>query len=93
MAVDWVGFGYAALVSAGGIIGYVKAGRLASSAMIGPFISKPSQWRLDDTVIIDNRSIDQHSPPATVPSFPSASHQALVTTISTSRTAVLSTSN
>ncbi|KAK2895936.1 hypothetical protein Q8A73_015424 [Channa argus] len=30
MAVDWVGFGYAALVSAGGIIGYVKAGSIIS---------------------------------------------------------------
>ncbi|XP_031149582.1 transmembrane protein 14C-like isoform X1 [Sander lucioperca] len=32
MAVDWVGFSYAALVSAGGIIGYVKAGSVASLA-------------------------------------------------------------
>lgn len=27
MAVDWIGFSYAVLVSTGGIIGYVKAGR------------------------------------------------------------------
>lgn len=27
MAVDWIGFSYAALVSAGGVVGYVKAGR------------------------------------------------------------------
>ncbi|KAF1383575.1 hypothetical protein PFLUV_G00133290 [Perca fluviatilis] len=32
MAVDWVGFSYAALVSAGGILGYVKAGSVASLA-------------------------------------------------------------
>ncbi|XP_037642237.1 transmembrane protein 14C-like [Sebastes umbrosus] len=32
MAVDWVGFGYAVLVSAGGIIGYVKAGSVTSLA-------------------------------------------------------------
>ncbi|KAK9538794.1 hypothetical protein VZT92_003943 [Zoarces viviparus] len=32
MAVDWIGFSYAALVSAGGIIGYVKAGSVPSLA-------------------------------------------------------------
>ncbi|XP_034744013.1 transmembrane protein 14C-like [Etheostoma cragini] len=32
MAVDWLGFSYAALVSAGGIMGYVKAGSAASLA-------------------------------------------------------------
>ncbi|XP_040000181.1 transmembrane protein 14C-like isoform X2 [Xiphias gladius] len=32
MAVDWVGFGYSALVSAGGIMGYVKAGSVTSLA-------------------------------------------------------------
>ncbi|XP_029310160.1 transmembrane protein 14C-like [Cottoperca gobio] len=32
MAVDWIGFSYAALVSAGGLIGYVKAGSVASLA-------------------------------------------------------------
>uniref|UniRef100_A0A3Q3XMS5 Transmembrane protein 14Cb n=1 Tax=Mola mola TaxID=94237 RepID=A0A3Q3XMS5_MOLML len=32
MAVDWVGFGYAVLVSAGGVLGYVKAVYLASSS-------------------------------------------------------------
>lgn len=26
MSVDWVGYGYAALVASGGAIGYVKAG-------------------------------------------------------------------
>lgn len=26
MSVDWVGYGYAALVASGGVIGYVKAG-------------------------------------------------------------------
>lgn len=26
MAVDWAGYGYAALVTSGGVIGYVKAG-------------------------------------------------------------------
>ena len=26
MAVDWIGFGYAALVTSGGFIGYAKAG-------------------------------------------------------------------
>lgn len=26
MTVDWVGYGYAALVASGGVIGYVKAG-------------------------------------------------------------------
>ncbi|XP_034039954.1 transmembrane protein 14C-like [Thalassophryne amazonica] len=30
MAVDWIGFSYAALVSAGGVMGYVKAGSVAS---------------------------------------------------------------
>lgn len=28
MEYDWVGFGYAALVASGGIIGYARAGRL-----------------------------------------------------------------
>ncbi|XP_068557694.1 transmembrane protein 14C-like [Cebidichthys violaceus] len=32
MAVDWIGFSYAVLVSAGGIIGYVKAGSVTSLA-------------------------------------------------------------
>ncbi|XP_049454545.1 transmembrane protein 14C-like [Epinephelus fuscoguttatus] len=32
MAVDWIGFTYAALVSAGGIMGYVKAGSVTSLA-------------------------------------------------------------
>ncbi|CAL9697848.1 unnamed protein product [Knipowitschia caucasica] len=30
MSVDWVGYGYAALVAAGGIVGYVKAGSVPS---------------------------------------------------------------
>ncbi|KAL3055518.1 hypothetical protein OYC64_018232 [Pagothenia borchgrevinki] len=30
MAVDWIGFIYAALVTTGGLIGYFKAGSLAS---------------------------------------------------------------
>ncbi|XP_010752180.1 transmembrane protein 14C [Larimichthys crocea] len=30
MSVDWVGFSYAALVSAGGIMGYLKAGSSTS---------------------------------------------------------------
>ncbi|XP_006634531.1 transmembrane protein 14C [Lepisosteus oculatus] len=32
MSVDWIGFGYAALVTSGGIIGYVKAGSVPSLA-------------------------------------------------------------
>ncbi|XP_041805461.1 transmembrane protein 14C-like [Chelmon rostratus] len=32
MAVDWIGFSYAALVSAGGVMGYVKAGSITSLA-------------------------------------------------------------
>ncbi|XP_063181965.1 transmembrane protein 14C-like [Chroicocephalus ridibundus] len=32
MAVDWLGFGYAALVASGGIIGYAKAGSVPSLA-------------------------------------------------------------
>ncbi|KAM7379653.1 hypothetical protein PAMP_005194 [Pampus punctatissimus] len=30
MAVDWIGFSYAALVAVGGIVGYVKAGSITS---------------------------------------------------------------
>ncbi|XP_029971345.1 transmembrane protein 14C-like [Salarias fasciatus] len=30
MSVDWLGFGYALLVSAGGVVGYVKAGSVTS---------------------------------------------------------------
>ncbi|KAM7390657.1 hypothetical protein PAMA_008714 [Pampus argenteus] len=33
MSVDWVGYGYAALVASGGVIGYVKAS--ASGALAG----------------------------------------------------------
>ncbi|XP_021241830.1 transmembrane protein 14C-like isoform X1 [Numida meleagris] len=32
MAVDWIGFGYAALVTSGGLIGYAKAGSVPSLA-------------------------------------------------------------
>ncbi|KAJ6664503.1 hypothetical protein lerEdw1_007160 [Lerista edwardsae] len=32
MSVDWVGYGYAALVTSGGIVGYVKAGSVPSLA-------------------------------------------------------------
>ncbi|XP_019968158.1 transmembrane protein 14C-like [Paralichthys olivaceus] len=32
MALDWIGFSYAVLVSAGGIIGFVKAGSVTSLA-------------------------------------------------------------
>ncbi|XP_060705994.1 transmembrane protein 14C-like [Hemiscyllium ocellatum] len=32
MAVDWLGFGYAALVASGGVIGYIKAGSVPSLA-------------------------------------------------------------
>uniref|UniRef100_A0A3Q3BLK8 Transmembrane protein 14C n=1 Tax=Kryptolebias marmoratus TaxID=37003 RepID=A0A3Q3BLK8_KRYMA len=45
---DWVGFGYALLVSAGGVIGYLKAGSLTSlvsgllfglSAAVGAYLA------------------------------------------------------
>ncbi|KAM9024742.1 transmembrane protein 14C-like [Ara ararauna] len=32
MEYDWVGFGYAALVAAGGVVGYAKAGSVPSLA-------------------------------------------------------------
>ncbi|XP_036416531.1 transmembrane protein 14C isoform X2 [Colossoma macropomum] len=32
MAVDWAGYGYAALVASGGVLGYVKAGSAPSLA-------------------------------------------------------------
>ncbi|KAM4605751.1 transmembrane protein 14C-like [Polymixia lowei] len=32
MAIDWIGFSYAALVSSGGIVGFFKAGSVASLA-------------------------------------------------------------
>ncbi|XP_039982258.1 transmembrane protein 14C [Xiphias gladius] len=32
MSVDWIGYGYAALVASGGVIGYVKAGSVPSLA-------------------------------------------------------------
>ncbi|XP_053106277.1 transmembrane protein 14C-like [Hemicordylus capensis] len=32
MSVDWVGYGYAALVASGGIVGYAKAGSVPSLA-------------------------------------------------------------
>ncbi|XP_072139834.1 transmembrane protein 14C [Mobula birostris] len=32
MAVDWLGFGYAALVASGGVLGYVRAGSVPSLA-------------------------------------------------------------
>ena len=28
MAIDWIGFGYAALVVSGGVVGFIKAGKL-----------------------------------------------------------------
>ncbi|KAA8580901.1 transmembrane protein 14C [Etheostoma spectabile] len=38
MSVDWLGYGYAALIASGGVIGYVKAGSvpsLAAGALFG----------------------------------------------------------
>ncbi|XP_049912838.1 transmembrane protein 14C isoform X2 [Epinephelus moara] len=38
MSVDWVGYGYAALIASGGVVGYVKAGSvpsLAAGALFG----------------------------------------------------------
>ncbi len=35
MSVDWVGYGYAALVASGGVIGYVKAGMCGSRCESG----------------------------------------------------------
>ncbi|XP_026148020.1 transmembrane protein 14C isoform X2 [Mastacembelus armatus] len=32
MSVDWLGYGYAALIASGGVIGYVKAGSVPSLA-------------------------------------------------------------
>nr|XP_033790575.1 transmembrane protein 14C-like isoform X2 [Geotrypetes seraphini] len=32
MSLDWIGFGYAALVASGGVVGYVKAGSVPSLA-------------------------------------------------------------
>nr|XP_020470977.1 transmembrane protein 14C-like isoform X1 [Monopterus albus] len=32
MSVDWVGYGYAALIASGGVVGYVKAGSVPSLA-------------------------------------------------------------
>ncbi|XP_076017224.1 transmembrane protein 14C [Genypterus blacodes] len=32
MSVDWLGYGYAALVASGGVMGYVKAGSVPSLA-------------------------------------------------------------
>ncbi|XP_060100190.1 transmembrane protein 14C-like [Heteronotia binoei] len=32
MSVDWIGYGYAALVASGGVIGYAKAGSVPSLA-------------------------------------------------------------
>lgn len=34
MAVDWAGYGYAALVTSGGVIGYVKAGNEKAQEVI-----------------------------------------------------------
>lgn len=41
MAVDWLGFGYAALVASGGLIGYVKAGTVRESACISLRLPPP----------------------------------------------------
>ncbi|XP_076826215.1 transmembrane protein 14C-like [Brachyhypopomus gauderio] len=30
MAIDWIGYGYAALIATGGVIGYIKAGSITS---------------------------------------------------------------
>lgn len=43
MAVDWLGFGYAALVASGGIIGYAKAGTVREGASISFIPSLPPQ--------------------------------------------------
>lgn len=38
MSMDWVGYGYAALVASGGVVGYVKAGMSLKSTIIGLFL-------------------------------------------------------
>lgn len=45
MAVDWIGFGYALLVSAGGIIGYVKAGMSEQKHILGFKVTDCKQTR------------------------------------------------
>lgn len=45
MAVDWLGFGYAALVASGGVIGYAKAGTVWGRCLYLPLLpplSSPS---------------------------------------------------
>ena len=34
MAIDWIGFGYAALVVSGGIVGFIKAGKLGIKGLL-----------------------------------------------------------
>ncbi|XP_017663867.1 PREDICTED: transmembrane protein 14C-like [Lepidothrix coronata] len=48
MAVDWFGFGYAALVTSGGLIGYVKAGTELRDASISHsvFVLPPPNYLL-----------------------------------------------
>lgn len=42
MGLDWIGFGYAALVASGGIIGYAKAGKSIGVSLIIEFL----KWKV-----------------------------------------------
>ncbi|KAJ1190523.1 hypothetical protein NDU88_007261 [Pleurodeles waltl] len=52
MGLDWIGFGYAALVASGGIVGFVKAGSvpsLAAGLFFGGLVGLGAYQLLQDT--------------------------------------------
>ncbi|MCJ8728465.1 hypothetical protein PDJAM_G00004750 [Pangasius djambal] len=56
MAVDWLGYGFAALTATGGIIGYIKAGTYGTLAVLMG-VRFLSSWKIMPAGLITGASL------------------------------------